>query len=208
MNISLNNFLTTNFKKDKLKKPLFYNFEYGLRINLQSNYEFESDSYFKECIDRSLLIFENTFEPNDNILVVINISQNKRKKISKNNFIFSQIKNLNYRSVYFKKYSNHHNSELKLCIQANIQSSTKHINYFKLIEALIHRDFPNKIPRITDDLIFVNLDKKIIFKIYDDRGLDVVSKTIETLEPIYKKYNEWILDYDRVKIDHVFNIKK
>jgi len=36
---------------------------------------------------------------------------------------------------------------------------------------------------------------------YDDRGLDIIASKIETIEPIYKMHNNWILDYDRELID-------
>ncbi|WP_396136137.1 DUF3885 domain-containing protein [Brevibacillus brevis] len=42
---------------------------------------------------------------------------------------------------------------------------------------------------------------------YDDRGLDVVSNHRGALAPLYTKFNSWILDYDREKIDQVFGSK-
>jgi predicted Ser/Thr protein kinase len=39
---------------------------------------------------------------------------------------------------------------------------------------------------------------------YDDRGLDIVGINKKTLEPYYKKYNTWLLDYDRGKMDKIF----
>jgi len=38
----------------------------------------------------------------------------------------------------------------------------------------------------------------------DDRGLDIVSEKRETIYPLYKNYNEWILDYDREHINKLF----
>jgi len=43
-----------------------------------------------------------------------------------------------------------------------------------------------------------------IFHLYDDRGVDIVSGCKDTLLPIYEKYNSWILDYDRKRIDQIF----
>jgi len=51
---------------------------------------------------------------------------------------------------------------------------------------------------------FVNIDKKLILHMYDDRGLDIVSADREALVSIYKKHNDWILDYDREQIDKQF----
>ncbi|MGE8723284.1 DUF3885 domain-containing protein [Leptospira terpstrae] len=204
MKISLYNFLKANFEKNRLENQLFYNFEFGLRFNLQSNRVFESNKYFNECIKRSLLIFEEIFEPNNNILIVFNVFQKKRNKIRKSNFILKQIGDFDLKNVKFKKYSIDIDSEKKIFNQVVIQSQTNQINYPNLIEGLINKDFPTRAPRITEELFFINLEKKIIFKIYDDRGLDVVSQSLESLEPIFKKFNEFILEYDRDKIENLF----
>lgn len=42
---------------------------------------------------------------------------------------------------------------------------------------------------------------------YDDRGLDIISTDQETLRLIYKKHNDWILDYDREQIDKQLEYK-
>ena len=40
---------------------------------------------------------------------------------------------------------------------------------------------------------------------YDDRGLDVIARQPEVLVPLYRTFNQWILDYDRERIDQVFS---
>lgn len=49
--------------------------------------------------------------------------------------------------------------------------------------------------------------EKILFHLYDDRGLDVVAKEKRSLYPLYETFNEWILEYDRESIDHTFKHK-
>lgn len=39
---------------------------------------------------------------------------------------------------------------------------------------------------------------------YDDRGLDLISADKESLRSFYEKYNDWILDNDREKIQKQF----
>ncbi|WP_342572261.1 DUF3885 domain-containing protein [Paenibacillus sp. FSL R5-0749] len=53
-------------------------------------------------------------------------------------------------------------------------------------------------------MYFINISKKTIFHIYDDRGCDVISASREELVDIYSEYNDWILDYDRDKINNIF----
>src|SRR5699024_5356301 len=51
-------------------------------------------------------------------------------------------------------------------------------------------------------------DEKILFYLYDDRGLDVVSKYKRKLYPLYETFNDWILEYDRESIDKIFKRKQ
>jgi len=55
------------------------------------------------------------------------------------------------------------------------------------------------------DCYFINTSKHTILYLYDDRGMDVISIHANNLKALYKKYNEWILDYDREEIDALFN---
>jgi hypothetical protein len=74
-----------------------------------------------------------------------------------------------------------------------------------LLTAVANTDFLRQ-PRITQDkdIYFININKQLIFHMYDDRGLDIIAANIETLRPIYEKHNNWLLDYDREKIDKQF----
>lgn len=47
-------------------------------------------------------------------------------------------------------------------------------------------------------------NESILYHLYDDRGLDVVAKDKRMLYPLYETFNDWVLDYDRETIDHIF----
>ncbi|WP_420871975.1 DUF3885 domain-containing protein [Cohnella rhizosphaerae] len=46
--------------------------------------------------------------------------------------------------------------------------------------------------------------KNTIFHFYDSRGLDVAASSKEELRDLYLKRNDWILKYDRKRIDSMF----
>lgn len=52
--------------------------------------------------------------------------------------------------------------------------------------------------------VFFLADGPVLYHLYDDRGLDVLGGTRETLLPLYMRFSDWILDYDRAQIDAVF----
>ncbi|EEK94781.1 hypothetical protein AT279_13640 [Bacillus cereus] len=39
---------------------------------------------------------------------------------------------------------------------------------------------------------------------YNDRGCEVIAKNKEIIRDSYKKYKEWIPDYERESIDNLF----
>jgi len=43
-----------------------------------------------------------------------------------------------------------------------------------------------------------------MFHLYDDRGADLVASEKSAIKDTYVKFNKWILDYDREKIEAVF----
>lgn len=59
-------------------------------------------------------------------------------------------------------------------------------------------------PRAEVQAFFIDFEKEIIFHLYDDRGLDIVSNKKEALQECYKKYSKWILEHNRKEIDEIF----
>lgn len=51
-------------------------------------------------------------------------------------------------------------------------------------------------------------NEKILYHLYDDRGLDVVAKDQRKLYSLYETFHAWILDYDREQIDKTFKNKQ
>lgn len=69
-------------------------------------------------------------------------------------------------------------------------------------------NFPDRTPRLeknnssaNKEIYFININRSIIFHIYDDRRLEIISTNKEEIRPIYEEYSKWILDYDRDLID-------
>lgn len=84
------------------------------------------------------------------------------------------------------------------------------LRYAQLLKAIIYEDFqhPSTILKNEQeagyDIYFINNSKELIFHLYDDRGCDVLASSKESLHKLYKDYNDWILEYDRKEIGHLF----
>ena len=57
---------------------------------------------------------------------------------------------------------------------------------------------------LVSNVYFLNSQKDVLFHLYDDRGVDVVAAKKEILRSLYETCKDWILDYDREKIDLIF----
>jgi len=44
----------------------------------------------------------------------------------------------------------------------------------------------------------------VLMHVYDDRGMDLTALRPEPLVQIYRQFNDWVLDYDRARIEAVF----
>ncbi|MBM3618782.1 MAG: DUF3885 domain-containing protein, partial [Alphaproteobacteria bacterium] len=59
-------------------------------------------------------------------------------------------------------------------------------------------------PTADFETYFIDYDSAIIAWPYDYRGLDLVANDKKSLQEYYHSFNDWILDYDRAKIDDTF----
>ncbi len=205
-------FIRNNFQSLRLRKPLFYSYDFGLRFNLQIG-EFNSEEYFLEVIKRATQIFETAFNESDKVFFIMMDYKHKRRKIRFSNFAFKQIKNLQNSDIIFTKENRIYEPNDKLDIRnvAIVKTEVCSINYSQILTAIGNTDFGGRQPRLeqnyyfsSKELYFINIDKKLILHMYDDRGLDIIATNIETLRPIYSKHLNWLLDYDRESIEKQF----
>lgn len=205
-------FLQDHFKRLNLRAPLFYNSDFGLRFDLQVG-ETNTEKYFQNVIRRATTIFQNAFDDSDNVFLVLMDYKYKHRKIRFSNFIFKQILDLHTGEIIFLKeiglYEPHDKFDIRNI--GVIKLTSGRINHKTVLLAIANQDFPSRFPRLENnhiisskEIYFININKKLILNMYDDRGLDVVATDIETLRPIYEKHKDWILDYDREQIEKLF----
>ncbi len=53
-------------------------------------------------------------------------------------------------------------------------------------------------------IFIVDFELRLVLFAYDDRGMDVVAMDREPLLPIYRQFGDWLLDYDRDRMDARF----
>lgn len=209
-------FLNDYFKGLAIKSSLFFNWDNGLRFDLQKG-EVGTDEYFGEVHKRSVALFEAAFNIDDDLFIVIMDHRYKRAKIRLGNYCFKQIGDLDCRHIGYQKIHKLYDRKDRYDIRniAIVESITEKLKYKNILKATGNTDFSERQPRLdkngvftSKEIYFINIDKKIIFHMYDDRGLDIVAHDLEQLRPIYNKFNDWLLEINKEKIDGLFNTNK
>ena len=54
----------------------------------------------------------------------------------------------------------------------------------------------------------VDFDRGIALHVYDDRGMDLIAVDPSALRPIYEEFTDWLLDYDRPRIEAKFGLAR
>ncbi|WP_018591198.1 DUF3885 domain-containing protein [Terrisporobacter glycolicus] len=94
--------------------------------------------------------------------------------------------------------------EIKYPYKVKILSSTvSSIPYKEILQGIANYE-QGREPSICQSVYFININKNIIFNMYDDRGCIIFSNSKDRLINLYQRYNEWLVDYWRVYIDNIF----
>jgi hypothetical protein len=194
-------FLKENFNGLEIKKPLFYDWNNGLRFDLQTDFD-NTEAYFKEVNKRASDLFEAVFDSSDEVYVVINKYKRRKSRIHLSSYVFKQLENFRKKQVcFYTKKHLYEKSSYDLWNRAIVKIKAANINHKSILKAIGNTDFPTRNPRINGEIHFINLTKKLVLNMYDDRGLDIIAKDMNSLMPIYKEFRNWILEYDKVEIE-------
>ena len=198
-------YIETNFPSLELKCPLFYNWPIGIRFELEKSNK-NPNIYFKKVSERANKIYEEIFDKEDEVLIVFHQFTGLNHKFKTDNFCFQNIENLNLNHIELFEIKELYwpGDKDDIYTIACVNTSSQKINYSNILKAIANTEFGERKPQIEGDVFFVNKTKNIILNMYGDRGLDVISTNKNQLSGIFKDLNDWILDYDREKINSIF----
>lgn len=192
--------MKTNKVDQMFKQKYWIRFELGLS-------GLEEKAYFNEVIQRSYSICNFLFSNNDEVYVINRISylkeDSKHKKLDMHRFlkIKRAVKHLEHQVL---PYVYDESDEQMVTSEYRVRVKFEDIRILYLLTALANQDFGRK-PRVYGNVMLLNSTKQILLHIYDDRGCDVYGMSKESLLPLYHQYRSWILDYNRIHIDNVFD---
>ncbi|TDQ36376.1 DUF3885 domain-containing protein [Aureibacillus halotolerans] len=225
MNHFFFSFLKEHFDNFTLRPPLFYLWRYGLRFEISMPWvEHQKRENLQQIKERSLGIFNHMFHDSDEMFLITDIQcertdpflQKRPLKLYlnyvKDNEVIRKLQHRLLPSVFIEDEADEECGEM-VTHRFILPCKKKDFRYQALLEAISYEDFPQPsqiakgLSGNAKDVYFVNETKKMIYHLYDDRGCDVIAANKADLQPLYDEFNDWILDYDREKIDRLFNPK-
>lgn len=212
--MGLNEYMLETFPNLELRPPLFYNGDIGIRFRLGVNYDYnniyENCPYLEGVYNRAITLFQSLHATEDDIYIVVDVNDYADGETFKQKLnIFSKyVKRspicLSYRKIQSLMFSEDDEDGAYKTHRYTLKCKISDFTYIPMLKAICNQDMGIK-PRIFHRVYFINVNKNTIFHVYDDRGCDVLATSPNTIRDIYHTYNDWILEYDRNKIDKVFN---
>lgn len=212
--MSLNDFMAENFPDLPLRPPLFYNWKIGIRFELgvefDRHYFDENSPYVQGVYKRALSLFHSLHSNNEEIIIVVDVDDFENGKAYKHRgriispYLYEKtvLYKLQHKELPYIFPEDDEDGECKTQ-RFTLKCKVSDLRYSPLLKAICNQDLGIQ-PNVYHRIYFINVHRKTIFHVYDDRGCDVLAASPEAIKDIYKKFNSWILDYDRDEINKVF----
>lgn len=206
-------YMRLNFPGLLLGPPLFYSWPIGIRFELNRNHW--PNVEWEAVLQRACTLYEAAFCPGDwGFIVSGHEFEFERKKsgpgklpaLRHSVFELSRKHNLDVRGVAGRQRSTTYQDKETSIITTYrwTEMEARRVGYREILRAVMHTDFPSRLPRIQDRVYFINRDRNIVLHMYDDRGMDLIAPSVENLRPLYEQHKDWILEYDRASIVELF----
>lgn len=187
------------FCRDKLEHALFYNWDWGLRFELNT-----SGSYvemFVSAFDRSRELLAYTFAKTKVTYLLIRFrsyddarQQHKEmRRLKRCGFklpeqhLFEKSSHIHYEEQEDEFTEYHHEYLFPVKINSG--------NYLAVLWAVCSSDIGIH-PSAKIECYFIDFERKLVAHPYDDRGMDIVAMNQQFLSYLYINYYNYLLEYD------------
>lgn len=231
--VRVNEWLRRQFEHLDLNEPLFYHIPFGLRFELgYPPHAIDESTYFEQLQQRAVELFEQLF--GDGRQMYIRTRQfiwadeweEDKDRLTKGNddgtddliierlegdsVSLSELLNTETaaRIVEEERIPEYDEDTGRLDgyhIYFALECTIADVNYPALLAAASYKDFPHKGRALREQIYYIDPARTLIFYMYDDRGLDIVGRDHSALHHLYTTYNDWLLDYDRERMDTMFH---
>ena len=217
-------FMKSHFDGLVLRPPLFYLSEFGLRFEISMpGVEHENKENLQQIKKRTTDLFDHVFHDSNDILLITDVHTLKDDRSLEKRPIkvyqkYIRHKDTRYRLHYellpwvFQNVDGE-GDEKMVTHRFILPCKKRDVRYQQLLMAISYEDFSHPTQLLKGcqhagiDIYFVNVTRKMIFHLYDDRGCDIIASDKEALRSLYTNRHDWILEYDREQIDNMMNMQ-
>ena len=204
--------------KEKVLKYIESNFpnlnsDLHLRFELGDPYENGTEERINLVVTRVTTLFEEVFKPDDFIYLYIKdwcVTEDIMFRNNTPEYLYDLLGEQKIEEEALFDIDEDYNELTGQTIEIKNEYKVKFvyarlesISYKEILEGIGNYE-QGRDPSIGESVYFISIEKDIIFHMYDDRGCDVFGLYKDTLVPLYHKFRKWILDFNRVEIDHAF----
>ena len=202
--------LRSSFGVDKLEHALFYNWQYGLRFELNNGGSYVE--MFTSSYDRARELLEHTFKSSEKLYILLRFydypSDKDKQKIPKQ---MRRLKRCGFQlpEQHLVEKSSHirYAGEEDECEEWHYEylllTEINSSNYLAILWAICSNELGIQ-PSAGVKGYFIDFDKQIIAHPYDDRGMDIVAIKKDAIAFLYQDYSSWLLDYDLAKMSKTY----
>lgn len=211
MKILSDDFLSTirSIGMSKFRHPIFYNAPLGIRfeigadesVYLEKNEDkyIANPKYISKALKRAKSIYENLpKKPN-----LLRIDAYPDEVFTEEKIVLSICREASLPKPHEIKITPFQwEKEDEVITQLQLYWDLNNFDFKPnvLLEQIIKADIGGNITFVSS-VFFVDTYNVILYHVYDDRGADLVAKNKESLYPIFIRFNNWILNCDREKIE-------
>lgn len=188
-------FLERYFLELKHLTGLFYEWQPAIRFELGDSNEQNKRKYIEGSIHRADTLYKELHIPDDDCIVMMDVFERNLNRKNLSPFINRHNRFRIVMSSYKKDDATYYRFEAAC--------KAKEIAHVKLLRAIINADLGIK-PSIPHRVSILNKRTQTVFHVYDDRGCDDIAINKEIIRPLYEQYYDWILQYDKAAIIHIF----
>lgn len=200
-------YLDENFPRLFLHGPLFYRWRLGLRFDLGGRATAPEE--IDVVVDRATSLYESLFATEDTAIVVAQDWPGDESPPTSFHhllplFVFAERENVGLQTP---------DGQVKVDDPEELEAPTHSLTWvvqpagtfrYDLVFAGLANADHGRSPAISSRVYLIKPVANVIFHMYDDRGLDVIAREKDAIRSLYSGFNRWLLDYDRARMDQVF----
>ena len=191
---------------------MFYNTTYGLRFELGGKLGM-GPIRFMQAIDRARTVATALFSKSETLVAFVSIYDEEDSK-HRHSTALKQLKHIGFTPSFGASARVPQNDHCYIeefgvdlfrhWYAAEFNNDTGAVSALIWASVASDMDIRPKARRIAT-IHIADIDKRLALNVYDDRGMDVVGPYGPALKSLYRKFNPWLLDYDRAEMDEKFN---